>query len=235
MSTEAALAVVLVVLVVVNVWVYLGPRRAHLVTGPLAAVGLLLVARAAGLSWAELGLGRPAVARGAVVAAAAAGLVAAGYAVALAVPAARTAFQDSRYRLRTGPALATALLAVPLGTVVFEEVAFRGVLWGLLAHDHGAGWATAISSVLFGVWHVLPALAAARTNAALRAVRQSVLLPVLGTVLFTAAAGVVFAELRRRTGSLVAPAGLHWATNGLGVLAAAWVWAVSRPERSSSA
>jgi membrane protease YdiL (CAAX protease family) len=34
-------------------------------------------------------------------------------------------------------------------------------------------------------------------------------------VVFTALAGVVFAELRRRSGSLVAPLLLHWATNGL--------------------
>ena len=48
---------------------------------------------------------------------------------------------------------------------------------------------------------------------------------VLGTVLFTGLAGVVFCELRRRSGSLLASAGLHWATNGLGVLTAASVWA----------
>jgi membrane protease YdiL (CAAX protease family) len=48
---------------------------------------------------------------------------------------------------------------------------------------------------------------------------------VLGTVLFTAASGVVFCELRRRSGSLLAPAGLHWAVNGLSVLASAAVWA----------
>ncbi len=47
----------------------------------------------------------------------------------------------------------------------------------------------------------------------------------LGTVLFTGLAGVVFCELRRRSGSLLASAGLHWATNGLGVLASAAVWA----------
>jgi membrane protease YdiL (CAAX protease family) len=43
--------------------------------------------------------------------------------------------------------------------------------------------------------------------------------------LFTGLAGVVFCELRRRSGSLLASAGLHWATNGLGVLVAAAVWA----------
>ena len=55
------------------------------------------------------------------------------------------------------------------------------------------------------------------------------LLTVLGTVVFTALAGVVFAELRRRSGSIVAPLGLHWATNGLAVVAAARVWEVSPP------
>ena len=40
-----------------NVWVHLGLRQAHLVTGPVAAAVLLLVARVAGLSWAELGSG----------------------------------------------------------------------------------------------------------------------------------------------------------------------------------
>jgi membrane protease YdiL (CAAX protease family) len=228
MTTGAALGLVLAGMAAVNVWVYAGPRRAQPATGPLAAVALVLVARAAGLSWAELGLGRHSFGRGAAVGAMAAVLVAAVYAAGLAVPAVRPAFRDSRYRLGAGAALATALLAVPLGTVVFEEIAFRGVLWGLLALDHGSGWATAGSSVLFGLWHVLPALAAARTNAVLRARGRSALLPVLGTVLFTAAAGVVFAELRRRTGSLAAPAGLHWATNGFGVLASAWVWTVSR-------
>jgi membrane protease YdiL (CAAX protease family) len=39
--------------------------------------------------------------------------------------------------------------------------------------------------------------------------------------LFTAAAGVLFCELRRRSGSLLAPIGLHWAVNGLGVLVTA--------------
>jgi membrane protease YdiL (CAAX protease family) len=228
MSIGAALWVVLAGMVAVNVWVYVGPRRLQPVVGPLGAVALVLVARTAGLSWAELGLGRQSLGRGATAAAVAVVLVAGAYAIALAIPAVRPAFQDSRYRLGAGAAFATALLMVPLGTVVFEEVAFRGVLWGLLENEHGTGWATAASSVLFGLWHVLPALAAARTNAALRARGSSVLLPVLGTVLFTTVAGLVFAELRRRSGSLVAPAGLHWATNGFGVLASAWVWAVSR-------
>ncbi len=229
MTTTVALAVTLLVMVATNVWVHLGPRRTHLWTGPLAAAALLLVARWAGLSWAELGLGPAALASGIRYAAVAAGVVAVGYGIGLAVPATRAALRDTRYQIGTVAAVRIALVTVPLSTVVFEEVAFRGVLWGLVQHDHGAGWATAATSVLFGLWHVLPALDLARTNAALRGGgRSRLLLTVAGTVAFTAAAGVVLGELRRASGSLLAPAGLHWATNGLGVLASARAWAVSR-------
>ena len=229
MTTTAALAVTLLVMAVVNVWVHLGPRRAHPVTGPLAAVVLLLVGRSAGLTWTELGLGRDFLLRGLWVGCAAAGLVAVGYAVGVALPATRTLFRDTRYRVGPGSAVALAFVTIPLSTVVFEEVAFRGVLWGLVAVDHGAAWATGVSAALFGLWHVLPALDLLKTNQALRgeASARRTLRTVLGTVAFTALAGVVFGELRSRTGSLLAPTLLHWATNGLGVLAAARVWAIS--------
>jgi uncharacterized protein len=231
MTTTVALAVVVLVLAATNVWVHVGPRRVHLVTGPLAAGLLLLVGRRAGLSWSELGLGRLELARGVVVGAVAASAVAAVYAVAVAIPFTRGAFRDTRYRIGPRAALYMSLVAIPLGTVLFEEVAFRGVLWGLLARDFGALAATAVSACLFGLWHVLPATDLARTNTSVQARtaagRRRAVITVLATIAFTTLAGVVFAELRRRSGSLVAPIGLHWATNGLGVLAAARVWAIS--------
>ena len=234
MTTAVAIAVVLLVLVATNVWVQVGPPRTHVVTGPLASMLLLLVARMAGLTWAELGLGRQALLRGAQAAVAAAVAVAVGYAVAVAIPLTRGAFRDTRYRLGLKAALYTSLVVIPLGTVLFEEVAFRSVLWGLLAHDLGVPAATAVSACLFGVWHVLPATELARTHTSVRgpttAGSRRVAITVLAAVVFTTIAGIVFAELRRRSGSLVAPIGLHWATNGLGVLAAARVWAITPGE-----
>lgn len=230
MTTGHALALTLLVMVVVNVWVHVGPRRAHTVTGPLAAGLLLLVGRSAGLSWAELGLGRESLVRGLVWGGLAALAVAIAYAVGVAVPATRGLFRDTRYRIGPGSAVALAFVTIPLSTVVFEEIAFRGVLWGLVAAEHGPAWATGVSAALFGVWHVLPALDLLRTNQALAtdAPARRRVWTVLGTVAFTTLAGLVFGELRHRTGSLLAPTLLHWATNGLGVLAAARVWAVSR-------
>jgi uncharacterized protein len=231
MSTGAALGLVLAVLVITNVWVHLGPRRAHVVTGPVGAGAVLLLGRGAGLSWAELGLGPQTWARGAVYAALSAAAVAAVFVAGASLPFSRGWFLDTRYRVGPAAALYLTFVAIPLGTVLFEECAFRGVLWGLLARDLGVVTATTCSAVLFGLWHVLPALDLARTNTAVRGAQAPsagrILLTVLGTVAFTTVAGLLFAELRRRSGSILAPIGLHWATNGMGVLAAAWVWSLS--------
>jgi membrane protease YdiL (CAAX protease family) len=229
-STSGAVAIVLGALAAVNVWVHVGRRVAHSLTGPLAAGLLLLVGRAAGLSWDELGLGREALARGVRWGAVSAALIALVYGLGVAVPATRRFFRDTRYRIGPGSAAYLAFVAIPLGTVIFEEVAFRSVLFGLLEVGHGAGAAAIATSLLFGLWHVLPALDLARTNTALRGpggARSRVMLTVLGTVAFTTLAGLVFAFLRWHTGSLLGPVLLHWAANGLGVLAAARVWALS--------
>ena len=43
-------------------------------------------------------------------------------------------------------------------------------------------------------------------------------------MLFTALGGVLAGELRRRSGSLFASVGMHWATNALGVLFGVLAW-----------
>jgi uncharacterized protein len=203
--------------------------HASLVIGPVGAAGLLAIARWAGLSWQELGLGSGTWRRGLIWASGAIGAVAVVFAVGAALPLTRHAFRDTRYDLDWEHALLTAFLLIPLGTVIFEEVAFRGVLWGLLRRRHGTLTATVVSSVLFGLWHVLPSLGLAADNQAIGSTvgkgTSGQVISVLGTVLFTGLSGVVFCELRRRSGSLLASIGLHWATNGLGVLTAAAIWA----------
>ena len=82
------------------------------------------------------------------------------------------------------------------------------------------------TSVLFGFWHVLPSLQLGATN---RGVSDAVggagtLLVVAGTVALTTLGGLVFGELRRRSGSVLASAGAHWATNALGVLFGLVAW-----------
>jgi uncharacterized protein len=226
-SVRAGLAVgpVVAVLVAVALAVRFGPRHTMLVAGPLGAALLLVVGRMGGLDAGAMGLGRRSWRRGAVYAGVCVAAVAAVYAVAILLPATRPAFLDERYRVGIATAVLTAFVWIPLGTVLFEEVAFRGVLWGLLRANRGAVWATLVSSVLFGVWHVLPSLRLHDVNPAITGLvgpgPSGRALAVAGAVTFTALAGVVLCELRRRSGSLLAPVGLHWAVNGLGVVVSA--------------
>jgi membrane protease YdiL (CAAX protease family) len=193
------------------------PRRS-VTTSVVASVALLTQARRRGLTWSDLGLDRATRRRGLVWALRSAATVGVVYAVAFATPRLRTAFADSRARPDIAGVAKQALVHVPLGTVLLEEVAFRGVFPALARRRVGRTGATAVSSVLFGLWHILPSLRLPQDNrAAARAFAgRSPAAAVTPAVAFTAAAGVLLCELRWRSGSLIAPAGLHWATNGLG-------------------
>ena len=112
------------------------------------------------------------------------------------------------------------LVRIPVGTVLWEEVAFRGVLFAVLARFLLVRAAKGIGAVVFGLWHVRPTLGGLDTNdlADGTAARiGAVALVCAGT----AVAGVLFTWLRLRSGSLLAPALLHLATNTLGTVAAA--------------
>ncbi|MEU7896752.1 CPBP family intramembrane glutamic endopeptidase [Nonomuraea sp. NPDC049152] len=194
------------------------PRLAPL-TSALATGVLVAMARRSGLSWEEIGFTRGL--RGAKAGGALAATVAAGYTAGIAIPRTRELFRDERaLSLSKAEVIEAALLQVPVGTVLLEEVGFRGALYGMLRRERGAATATAVSSALFGLWHILPAMEMARANPALGELASGstdVTKVVVGSVVSTAAAGVLFCELRRRAG-LLAPSLLHLATNSLGYL-----------------
>jgi membrane protease YdiL (CAAX protease family) len=186
---------------------------------PLEAAALVGLARLNGLTWAQLGLGREQLPSGARWGLGAVAVVGAVYTVGALLPATRPAFQDTRYDLPLPGALWSAFVVIPLGTVLPEELAFRSVLWGTLARFSRPWQVLATTSVLFGLWHVLPVVqAGASDDGVASAAGSNELLLVLGTVALTTLGGLVFGELRRRSGSVLAGAGAHWATNGLGVL-----------------
>lgn len=197
--------------------------------GPVGAVALLAFARWQGLTWHQLGLARHTHARGIRWGLGVIAVVASVYLVGILLPSTRTAFLDARYHLPPAGALLTAFVMIPVGTVLLEEVAFRSVLWGFLSR-HARMWQVlAGSSFLFGLWHVLPAMASASGNAAIGSAVAGLgpfakAAVVGGTVAFTALGGIVAGELRRRSGSLFASVGMHWATNALGVLFGLLAW-----------
>jgi uncharacterized protein len=128
-------------------------RPGSYVVANVAAAGVLLTAaRASGLSWAELGLGRRRLAAGARCGGTCAAVVAAGYGTALAVPALRLLLGDARASGLGGGELAgQVLVRIPLGTVLWEEVAFRGVLLATLGRLLSRRGATGVSAALFGL------------------------------------------------------------------------------------
>ena len=102
-----------------------------------------------------------------------------------------------------------ALVVIPLATVVMEELAFRGVLLGLLRRIVDDRRALLAAAALFGLWHI-PGTLDDGPGA------------VIGTVLATAVAGIVFGWLRLGSDSLVAPVLAHVATNSV-TFVLAWV------------
>ncbi|MEE1928645.1 CPBP family intramembrane glutamic endopeptidase [Streptomyces sp. TRM 70351] len=201
------------------------PRAAGVPVSVAAAGAVLALGHRAGLRRSDIGLSPAAARRGLRDGGAAACAVAALYGAGAALPATRPLFADRRAAPTLPGVLRQALVDVPLGTVLLEEAGFRGVLPALLRPRYGQARAHATAAALFGLWHVLPATALPRANPALARASTaggtpSTAATAAGNVLATGAAGVLFAALRHRSGSLVAPALLHTALNSLGFLAA---------------
>jgi membrane protease YdiL (CAAX protease family) len=201
----------------------------------VAATGALLAAaRRSGLSWADLGLAREPAGAGLRWGGAAGAVVAAGLAVALAVPALRPLLTDARVAgLDAAGVAGQALVRIPLGTVLWEEVAFRGVLLAALARVLPLRTAVLVSAAVFGVWHVRPTISAVAANDLVTGPVPTALVVGAGC-LATAVAGLVFTWLRLRSGSLLAPVLLHLATNCLGLLAAVAATAAAADVRLGS-
>ncbi len=196
------------------------------VTLNLSATGVALSAAAAsGLTPADLGLARWSPGRLAIGLAVG---VAASWVVVATVPATRPLLSDKRIESLEGKAIARqAAVRIPVGTVLWEEVAFRGVLQAALRRVMPEAAAIAVSSGVFGLWHIRPTYQALAVND-LAADRVRLAVRLSGAVAVTAAGGALLSVLRARSGSLAAPVLLHLATNCGGPVAA---WAVARRAR----
>ncbi|MFM9033370.1 MAG: lysostaphin resistance A-like protein [Mycobacterium sp.] len=226
----ADIVLVVVVLAITNLVAHFTTPWAGVATVPAAALALLLLVRARGLGWSELGLGREHWRSGAGYALAATGLVIAVVAIGALLPWTRPLFLNDRYASFSGAVIASMVI-IPLQTVIPEELAFRGVLHGTLDRVWGFRGVAAAGSLLFGLWHIASSLGLTSGNVGFTRVLGDgvfgMVAGVVGAVIATAAAGFVFTWLRRRSGSLIAPIALHWSLNGVGALAAALVWHLS--------
>ncbi|MFQ5873757.1 MAG: lysostaphin resistance A-like protein, partial [Dehalococcoidia bacterium] len=187
------------------------------------SVGLLLIlwARRYLLSWEELGLSRGSLAPGAAW----------GLSIGIALPSilflapllpdpASTILDDPRIEGVTAAGLAyRALVRIPLGTALFEEVAFRGVLYGTWLKTNGLRGAVLGSALLFGLWHITPTFNVLRDSDRLDG-PGLLAAGVVGAVALTFLGGLFFAWLRHRTGGVYGPILAHWLINAIAAVAA---------------
>ncbi|MGY4098495.1 CPBP family intramembrane glutamic endopeptidase [Nocardia sp. R16R-3T] len=136
---------------------------------------------------------------------ASASVVAAGYGAAVATPELRRRLAGFADRAPDVPVEEWVAVHISIGTGYSEELIFRATLNPLLDNVFGSYFGALIGAVTFGLWHIRPARAAGDS--------------VPATIAATAAGGLVFDLLRRRTDSATAPALAHFALNAGGALA----------------
>ena len=147
------------------------------------------------------------------------------FALGMIVPATQSAFIDTRIGdADAAQMLWVVLVQIPLGTVVLEEVAFRGVLPALMGGSPAIRWRwipVLGASILFGLWHILPSIGIDNANAAVGGAlgHNQVLTTTLAVVSMTIA-GVAMCALAHLGKGIKTTMLLHWATNSLGFFAA---------------
>jgi uncharacterized protein len=215
---RAALVGALLVLLVWNVAARPAlPSSWHVEGGLVVALVMVWLGTWGGLSLTELGLSRRRVRSGLRYGLAAVVAVTGVVLLGLVSPWTHHAFHTARADVGASQLLLELLVTIPLGTVVVEELAFRGTLLGLLRQHLSQRRAVVVCSVLFGLWHIDGVIRATAGTA------THVLAATVGTFTATALAGVAFSWLRLRSGSLLAPALAHWATNTVALLLAWFV------------
>ena len=188
----------------------------------LAFLALLsaLVISWTGLTRAHLGLSRGGLRRSAAI----------GLAIGALVPTPvflLVAFPGLLGEGNTDPRLAgiglaeflyQATVRIPLGTALFEEMLFRGLLYGSLLKVSGHRAAILGSSALFGLWHVRPTHELLSETEAFSG-NLLLGLAITGGVLATFAGGLLFAWLRYKTGHVIGGVLAHGLINSLSATA----------------
>lgn len=201
------------------------PDAAYVPANLTLAVALLWLGRRWGLDRAALGLSRRRWRRGMAVGAVALGVIALALLAAWALPATRPLLADQRVAdMDSGRIAYEALVRIPLGTALAEEVVFRSVLLAGVAGRLGWRPAVWVSSGVFGLWHVGPSVELLAING-WAATPAGFAGGIAAAVVVTGIAGVALCSLRWWGQHLLAPLMAHIATNVLSLLAATAVLA----------
>lgn len=149
--------------------------------------------------------------------------------LAVTMPAFNNLYHDRRVGSGWSTMLYQTVVRIPLGTVVLEETAFRGVLPGLLSKRFGLLRGSFAASLLFGLWHVVPALGLNKVNPTMTRLfgdgTAGIAVAVVFAVIGTLVGGLWWCWIRYRSGSVLATMIAHVATNSV---AYAIAWFVTR-------
>ena len=200
------------------------PRWAYVPANLVGTAGALALGSCLGLDETALGTSRermiPGVTTGCLVGAP----VAAAILGAERSPRMRPLFADERAAgVATGALAYETVVRIPLGTALFEETLFRGLLLAWLCRRTTPLRAVSASSALFGLWHILPTweTLAGYAGGVLRSRSGATAAAAAGgAVVTTGLAGAAFSALRLRSGSLAAPVIVHATVNAAGFVAA---------------
>lgn len=196
-------------------------ERGYVSGNIVVSAALVCVARRSGLSWDAIGLVTPrrgSTTRAGVIAVLAS---ASGALTALVNPEFRAVIADDQGRVSDRSHIVRrALIRFPVGTALFEEVAFRGVLPVLASSNESRG--DVVSAAVFAVWHLFPTarLQSRVATAHGRPTHGRVRAALVGSAA-AGVAGLGLSWLRRSTDSLFAPWLVHSAVNATAFVAAA--------------
>ena len=211
------------------------PASVYVPANIAVAASLIGLGRWGGATWADLGLDREHVPAGLAVGTAVSAATVVVVWQAMQRPSLQRWFADERViNLGRREALFQAVIRIPVGTALGEELTFRGALTGLSLRHREWPATAALTSALFGLWHVLPTFDTLSRHplgqVALDAGRHRS--AVMTGVVTTGLAGLGFSFLRYTTGSVLAPTMFHAAVNISGFIAAR-VLHVDRPRRAA--
>lgn len=202
-------------------------RRGYVESNALVLAGLVSIGKVSGLTFSDMGLSPRIDRRDLRLLGVFTALIAGGSSAALALPRARKLLRDDRARDSSSNVIAyKSLVRFPIGTALFEEATFRGVLPALTGRSNAAG--DVLSAGVFGMWHVIPT---ARALPGSPLSKDTTLVDrgkaVMAGCAATALAGLGFSWLRRRSSSIVLPWLVHTAFNTITYLAGVVAWRLS--------
>lgn len=181
--------------------------------------GLFAVYRLAGLNLADIGLSKSHLGSGLKLGLLSVFVIAVSFTILYLIN--QKIFGDSRYHQPLSTAFYSALLLVPLKTVIFEELVFRGIMPALLK---GFGinliYIAIVSSLIFGLWH----LTSAPKSDAVSIAHFSNWMIVLGVFIATSTGGAILYLLRYYSDSLIASMIVHWFVNGFAIVLTSLSW-----------